>query len=302
MIRFSSRNFEREFRCFPMSVFAAVHKRDIDALEYGDKIIMPPSALHILAQLEIMWPMMFKLSNELTGKFVHCGVLEFIAEEGRCYLPSWMMKNLLLSSDEIVKVINATIPKGNHVTFQPKNSEFLKIMNPRAVLERSLRSFTALTKGEVIRVVFNKVQYDLEVTEVGSSHPTVDGGISIIETDVVVDFVEPTDSGRPSQAAVARAPKQGGLFAVYDEQDPDPASSSSDDDGANKEKVKATTYTGSGYSLSNGKVIEAKQPETSARPAKTQAPAAGSDKAGAPVPEAKEDHFANLSGGHRLRK
>jgi len=25
----------------------------------------------------------------------YCGVLEFIAEEGKCYLPGWMMDNLL---------------------------------------------------------------------------------------------------------------------------------------------------------------------------------------------------------------
>ena len=49
---------------------------------------MPPSALEKLARLNISYPMLFKLSNK--DRSTHCGVLEFVAEEGRVYVPHWV--------------------------------------------------------------------------------------------------------------------------------------------------------------------------------------------------------------------
>ena len=43
---------------------------------------MPPSALDQLTRLNIVYPMLFKLSNKKTDRTTHCGVLEFIADEG----------------------------------------------------------------------------------------------------------------------------------------------------------------------------------------------------------------------------
>jgi ubiquitin fusion degradation protein 1 len=34
--------------------------------------------------------MLFKVENGATGRFTHCGVLEFIAQEGHVYLPRWV--------------------------------------------------------------------------------------------------------------------------------------------------------------------------------------------------------------------
>lgn len=45
-----------------------------------------------LAQLNISYPMLFKLINGAEKKHSHAGVLEFIAEEGRVYLPQWVKK------------------------------------------------------------------------------------------------------------------------------------------------------------------------------------------------------------------
>ena len=53
-----------------------------DDLEHGGKIIMPPSALDQLTRLNIVYPMLFKLTNPATSRTTHCGVLEFIADEG----------------------------------------------------------------------------------------------------------------------------------------------------------------------------------------------------------------------------
>lgn len=49
----------------------------------------------------IEYPMMFKISNKETGVFTHCGVMEFTAEEGKIYLPTWVC--LTLMNLEIIK-------------------------------------------------------------------------------------------------------------------------------------------------------------------------------------------------------
>ena len=33
-----------------------------------------------------------QLSNKKTSKTTHCGVLEFVADEGKIYIPYWMMQ------------------------------------------------------------------------------------------------------------------------------------------------------------------------------------------------------------------
>ncbi|KAL0356650.1 UNVERIFIED_CONTAM: Ubiquitin recognition factor in ER-associated degradation protein 1 [Sesamum calycinum] len=50
---------------------------------------MPPSALDRLASLHIDYPMLFELQNAAAERISHCGVLEFIAEEGMIYMPYW---------------------------------------------------------------------------------------------------------------------------------------------------------------------------------------------------------------------
>lgn len=34
--------------------------------------------------------MLFKLTNKNSDRMTHCGVLEFVADEGICYLPHWV--------------------------------------------------------------------------------------------------------------------------------------------------------------------------------------------------------------------
>ena len=79
-------HFREQFRCYSM-VFST---KDSLEVKHGGKIIMPPSALQKLARLNISYPMLFKLCNEKAGLASHCGVLEFVAEEGRIYVPHWV--------------------------------------------------------------------------------------------------------------------------------------------------------------------------------------------------------------------
>lgn len=57
---------------------------------YGGKVFLPPSALDKLTRLHISYPMLFELTNGKEEKTTHAGVLEFVAEEGRIYMPQWV--------------------------------------------------------------------------------------------------------------------------------------------------------------------------------------------------------------------
>lgn len=78
--------------------------------------------------------------------------MEFSAEEGTVFLPYWMMQNLLLESGGLVEVANVSLRKGSYVKFQPHSIKFTQLHNPRVVLERALRNFSCLTKGETIAI------------------------------------------------------------------------------------------------------------------------------------------------------
>ncbi|KAF5951462.1 hypothetical protein HYC85_009406 [Camellia sinensis] len=166
-------------------------------IENGDKIIMPPSALDRLASLHIDYPMLFELHNAATERMSHCGVLEFIAEEGMIYMPYWMMENLLLQEGDIVRVKNVTLPKGTYVKLQPHTKDFLDISNPKAILETTLRNFSCLTTGDSIMVAYNNKKYYIDIIETKPSN-----AISIIETDCEVDFAPPLDYKEPEKPVV----------------------------------------------------------------------------------------------------
>lgn len=169
-------------RCFAVA-FAGKEN-----LENGDKILLPPAALDHLARLAVTYPMMFEIKNPLTQQLTHCGVMEFSAEEGKCYVPYWMMENLNVENGGLINLRNVTLPKGSFVQLRPHKTQFTKLSNPRVVLEKALRSFSCLTQGNTIRIAHGDTKYDLDIVEVRPST-----AISIIETDVNVDFAPPKD-------------------------------------------------------------------------------------------------------------
>ncbi|CAO2814948.1 unnamed protein product [Amaranthus hypochondriacus] len=193
-------SFEQSYRCYPGSFI------DKPQIESGDKIIMPPSALDRLASLHIDYPMLFELRNDDADRVSHCGVLEFIAEEGMIYMPYWMMENMLLEEGGIVRVKNVTLPKGTYVKLQPHTQDFLDISNPKAILETTLRNYSCLTTGDSIMVAYNNKKYYIDIVETRPSH-----AISIIETDCEVDFAPPLDYKEPEKPVVSvpeKAPAQ----------------------------------------------------------------------------------------------
>ncbi|KAG2491090.1 hypothetical protein HYH03_010534 [Edaphochlamys debaryana] len=177
--------------------------------------------------------MLFKVEGMQSKRHTHCGVLEFIAEEGVVYMPHWMMQNLLLEVGGTIRVRSVSLPKGTYVKLQPVTSDFLDITNPKAVLERTLRGYTCLTVGDCFVVNYNNKNYEIEVKDAKPGP-----AISVIETDCQVDFEAPKDYKEPERvppkpkaaepaapaagAAGAAAGAAGGASAKGAEPEPEP--------------------------------------------------------------------------------
>ncbi|XP_048742361.2 sodium-dependent lysophosphatidylcholine symporter 1-like [Ostrea edulis] len=181
------RSFNMTYRCYSVTMLG-----ERDDVERGGKIIMPPSALDQLTRLHIQYPMLFKLTNKKKNRETHCGVLEFVADEGRIYIPYWMMTNLLLTEGDLIQVENVSLKVATFARFQPQSVDFLDITNPKAVLENMLRSFACLTTDDVISIKYNERNYDMLVLE---TKP--DRAVSIIECDMNVDFAPPVGYKEP---------------------------------------------------------------------------------------------------------
>ncbi|KAI9588078.1 ubiquitin fusion degradation protein 1 homolog [Glossina fuscipes] len=179
----TGRTFKASYKCFSVSMLPGNEREDV---ENGGKIIMPPSALDTLTRLNVEYPMLFKLINNKKGRHSHAGVLEFVADEGKCYLPYWMMDNLLLEEGDILTIESVSLPVAKFSKFQPHSTDFLDITNPKAVLENALRNFACLTTGDVIAIKYNKKVYELCVLETKPGN-----AVSIIECDMNVEFEAP---------------------------------------------------------------------------------------------------------------
>ncbi|KAL5206912.1 hypothetical protein ABZP36_035121 [Zizania latifolia] len=229
------RSFEQTYRCYSAASFNRPH------LEGGDKVIMPASALHRLASLSIDYPMLFELHHSDPARRIsHCGVLEFVADEGVVIMPRWVMQNMQLEDGDAVRVKNASLPKGTYVKLQPHTSDFLDVANPKAILEKTLRSFTCLTTGDTIMVAYNNKPYNIDIVETKPA-----SAVCIVETDCEVDFAPRLDYKEPE--------KQQQQPSVS------PSKARHEDDEV-QEEPKFRPFTGSGNRL-NGKASKVQAAE-----------------------------------------
>ncbi|KAI9785481.1 MAG: ubiquitin fusion degradation protein [Geoglossum umbratile] len=192
------RRFDEFYRCYPVAMMPGPER---DNVNHGGKVIMPPSALDKLTRLHITYPMLFELINSAKDRMTHAGVLEFIAEEGKIYLPFWIMQTLLLEPGDLIQIKSTDLPSGSFIKLQPQSASFLDISDPKAVLENAMRNFSALTKGDIFSFSYNDQVYEIAVLEV--KPPADKQAISVLETDIEVDFAAPIGYVEPSRSGTS---------------------------------------------------------------------------------------------------
>jgi len=181
--------FVTNYRCYSVSCF---HGSDCvrENAERGGKVIMPPSALETLSRFSLTaagaGPMIFQMTNKSAARSTHCGLLEFTADEGRVYVPYWIMRTLLIEEGALVELRSVTLPDASFAKFQPQSVDFLDIHNQKAVLENELRHFACLSVGDELTIKYNNKNYELLVLELRPAN-----AVKIVDCDVNVDFAPP---------------------------------------------------------------------------------------------------------------
>ncbi|ERF77021.1 hypothetical protein EPUS_06889 [Endocarpon pusillum Z07020] len=200
----SNRRFDEYYRCYPVVMMPGP---DREHTNFGGKVFLPPSALDKLTRLHITYPMLFELINGKEDKVTHAGVLEFIAEEGKIYLPQWLMNTLLLEPGDLLQIKSTDLPPGRFVKLQPQSPSFLDISDPRAVLENAFRNFACLTKGDIFTFSYNDQTYDIAVLEIKPDNDQ--HAIVTMETDLEVDFATPVGYEPPIRTSGTSTPRSG---------------------------------------------------------------------------------------------
>jgi hypothetical protein len=175
-------------------------------LECSDKIILPQEALNNIVAYRLPYPLLFEISNNSNYRSSsnrnYCSVLEFSADPGSCYLPSWLMQNLNLAEGSRVWIKStAGIKPGKSVELQPELSEFFDSMQqsggPKYFLEQALRHYSVLTQGQTIQVKYSDRFYTILVKS-AKPNPT----ISILgNVDLEVEFCHPESQGKTAPTA-----------------------------------------------------------------------------------------------------
>ncbi|KAG7010090.1 ubiquitin fusion degradation protein 1 [Physcia stellaris] len=192
--------FDEYYRCYPVVMLPGPERENVN---HGGKVMMPPSALDKLTRLHITYPMLFELINGHKEKMTHAGVLEFIAEEGKIYLPYWLMQTLDLDPGDLVQVKSTDLPSGRFIKLQAQSTSFLDISDPKAVLEQAFRNFSCLTKGDVFTFPYNDEIYEMAVLETKPGGEGTKNAISVIETDLEVDFAPPVGYEEPKRSGTS---------------------------------------------------------------------------------------------------
>ncbi|RYO93434.1 hypothetical protein DL766_000824 [Monosporascus sp. MC13-8B] len=276
------RRFDEYFRCYPMVMAPGSERPE---LNYGSKIFLPPSALQKISQLHVQWPLMMELVNGEKDRYTHAGVLEFVAEEGRAYLPQWMMQTLQLDVGDMIQIKSTSLELAKLVKLQPQDTNFLNISDPKAVLEKVFRNFATLTKGDVFNFEYNDEVYEVAVLEVKPE--TEKMGVCMIETDVSVDFAPPMGYVEPTKTSGTSTPRstRGGLPAggLVHNQGTMAQSINYDAIAPNATAAAAGARAVSSHFASDGHRLNAKKGGKAPTP-KPSTPVAGTSTNQAPVP------------------
>jgi ubiquitin fusion degradation protein 1 len=178
------------YKAFPCSVMGR------DDIDLSNSIILPQTALQKLSSMKNFGdsknPILFRILNIELNIFTHCGVAEFTAEEGTCYIPYNMFEKLCLIEGQTVNIRNIELKPGTFIKLKPHLTEFINNPNPKTILEYNLRNYFCVTEGDTISVKFGKKIYKIDIIQCKPSK-----AIRTLNCDIVVDFEAPKDYKEP---------------------------------------------------------------------------------------------------------
>ena len=187
--------FIEVYRAYPASMMFR------DDIELSNSIILPQSALNKLSLMKNFGdnknPILFRILNIELNISTHCGVAEFTAEEGTCYIPSNMFERLCLMEGQSINVRNVELKPGTFIKLQPHLTEFINNPNPKTILEYNLRNYFCVTEGDTISVKFGNKNYKIDILQCKPAK-----AIRTLNCDIAVDFAPPKDYKEPPKQSV----------------------------------------------------------------------------------------------------
>lgn len=114
------------------------------------------------------------------------------------------MQTLILEPGDLLQIKSTDLPPGQFIKLQAQSTSFLDISDPKAVLENAFRNFSCLTKGDFFTFAYNDQVYEMAVLETkpaGSKN-----AVSVLETDLEVDFATPVGYEEPQRTSGTSTP------------------------------------------------------------------------------------------------
>ena len=117
------------------------------------------------------------------------------------------MQTLSLEAGDLLQLKSTDLPPGRFIKLQAQSPSFLDISDPKAVLENSFRNFSCLTTGDIFTFQYNDQVYEMAVLE--TKPETEKKAISVLETDLEVDFAAPLGYEEPKKVSGTSTPSSG---------------------------------------------------------------------------------------------
>ena len=177
-----------------IETYIALPANEIDKynIEFSNNIILPPSALQKLSVLKDFGdtknPILFRILNVDLNIFSHCGVSEFTAPEGICYIPPHLFSTLSLEEGQKVNIRKVNLKPGNYVKLRPHKTEFINLLKSKFILECNLRNYFCLTENDTIPLKYGNTIYKIDIIECRPEK-----AIRTLNCNLEIDFEEPKD-------------------------------------------------------------------------------------------------------------
>jgi hypothetical protein len=178
-------SIRRPFKCVPLHTHPLYESEYMDC-DNSNKVLMPESILTILSGYDnFEYPIIFKIKDAVMG------VQELIHSDS-IYIPHYICEKIGLTDEKIlfIEILNyKPYEKAEFLKLKPYQSDFYEVFDVKGFLEKGLKKYyTHIEKGEVIKLNYQNKLLKFDVIE---TKP--DGIISLIETNVEVDFEQAHD-------------------------------------------------------------------------------------------------------------
>ena len=168
------------------------NSENVEFLENSNKIILPKRILYQLSQYNnIVYPLYFKINNSANLFSVH----EFLEDIDHVYISRDLFHELRMEYDMpyTLTLFNQELVKGTKIRLQPHNQDMYEIENIKEYLEENLtKLYTCLMKDQTLSIPYDHTNIYFNVV---NCEP--EDLISIIDTDIEVDFAKPLDYVEP---------------------------------------------------------------------------------------------------------